>query len=1574
MNARIIYSLSLAILIALLPTAGAQEANGDLSRAQALLTAGKYGSAAEAFTRIIALAPESSPAYHGRGIARIDLKNYADAITDFDRALALDPSDSIGYNERGYAKMRMGDLKGALPDYARCIALDPNYAPVHTNRGILLRTSGDAQGAMQDFNRALAIAPGNERALTERASLKLGMGDSAGAMADGNVIIRADPKNAGAYFNRGLARERFGDPVGAVADYQKALALGPTMTAARTRMKALQASLNGTATGVRAPVSPGTTAGNPPQSTLSQASRVSAGKGMAAAAAMASTPRSAAPPSLALQGSAPSAARTAAPLPQVGVAAAPPPAFLPSASSGNSRVLAPFKGYAEAAPCAQPQTLQGVPWRPDASATPGAVGSAQLGQYQALLRHTMEGLRVLYGPLAPAEEKNFDAFWAPYFDHPTKEALDYFQKITPLLDDMTVTLSNLDGLLPGMGEALQGTMLSGGDPSSGAVHVAAAQVQRVKVERARLDDLSKKIAALGNPPNPLAAECAAGQRHRKAVLTEDLLTLVKKARTFSFKAGQGSKRLDGYMNGDAMGLFQDIGIQKVTDWSWVGPEFSYAEQNNGDIANFEAPTEGHGGSRCEVTGTLSPDGKTVENLRFRRWDREYPSGAMQAGEPHLAADLEIANIPLQNAATNPDWSEITYAVEGAASGKSIVRLETSQKPVSGSSDGITITFKVGYKPGDQESRQKVGASLRSVMSTIQALNSNEDSQGTAVSASTEGSAAAAPAQPPKVDPANDPKVNAEAIADHLALADQTRRQADSWAADARNEKDSTRQKEMQARAAAMYANAQSERDTAESLRTGTIVHTPTDWDQQQHQAFVGKINAELTTFNAENKLLANLPKVGDMVAGLEGQVLRKKMEQDITEAVQSPDAVRKLAAIYARVQDKVIDQGQQQIADAQDKVDRWEHRITIAENVEKAAGLSVTVGALWAPAEVGTLALGYAGLTGFAEGGLKGATVAVVRSVNSRADAIISAYEGATKIDPATGQPGGAMGAIEGALWSIGTNAAMEKIGGQIQKAKAEYVAAQKAANAPVEKAGAANSLAQQAAGGAGVAPMSRAGEGRLTEFDFKTPEQRYKTQLEAATTPEAQAAVSQKYAIQEKRAAMGAEKDAAMQRADDAVRQGADPEKAKEQYSQDLKVIDAKYAAQETRNQEHQEVMKDLGFDPSYDGTNKDIMLTGGKPKTAESDMDFAPVGRTPHEAYQKGVAYTEALKKRHHNIDEYGDRWIDTTSDITIWKPGFGADKPGSSSFDAEVIFGSLPNSDKFGTKGGVDWTSLGYTDDPWGAVLANAGKAAGAGLGNGRQPDLHVIGKSASKALEILAQHDIPIKVDPKLQGQIDALRNHMTPPQAGVVDLGVDQATRDKQVKSFMDKVQTLMGQAIALARDKSEANAQTSERRAAISTPDQAVEILSKVQAYRASDKAAMDTIAEAAPRLAAEMGRSATPAKMEPSDPALGLNVGGLTRALELTRESDDAAPPPPADASDPAFKDLGRRCKQAAQTATAKLAAAKPGSDEARYLADLKTALEQGGTNPAEAVRTVRGLSGTELAVVLAQLGAPAK
>jgi hypothetical protein len=173
------------------------------------------------------------------------------------------------------------------------------------------------------------------------------------------------------------------------------------------------------------------------------------------------------------------------------------------------------------------------------------------------------------------------------------------------------------------------------------------------------------------------------------------------------------------------------------------------------------------------------------------------------------------------------------------------------------------------------------------------------------------------------------------------LAEQSRAGAERWAADAAKEKDPDRRKELDARAANMYADAQSERDIADSLRTGTMVHTRTQWDEQQHQAIVSNIKTELAVFDAENKLLADIPKVTDMVAGADGVQLREQVQQDITDAINSPDPLKKLAAIYSKVQDKVVNQGQQEIAAAQARMDMWDRRVTVAENVEMAAGLGV---------------------------------------------------------------------------------------------------------------------------------------------------------------------------------------------------------------------------------------------------------------------------------------------------------------------------------------------------------------------------------------------------------------------------------------------------------------------------------------------------------------------------------------------------------------------------------------------------------------------------------------------------------
>lgn len=1582
------------------------EAYGNRGNAYGAL--GMYDKDIADQTTALKISPNYSLAYNGRAWAFYMKNMYAEAIADTTRSLELNKKNADAYRNRGSAYYRTGKYELSIQDLDQAIALEPGNANFYRLRGRTYLKTGAYDKALVDCIKSIEINPNAAPAYSHKGDAHLARGEFDLAIKAYDRSIELDPKQAylDSYFGRGKALKEKGKDQEAIENLKKAVEYDPGNEAYKKELAAL-----GGETSVLEAIA------QAPAELFSGGS----GSGMNAAAASGA------------------------------------PATSSSGFSGEgARVLTPFSGYAVADICNQVSARpSGVPWR-EGGAETGTVTAAQTGQYESMLRHTRQGLRLFYGTMTPEEENSFDAFWAPFFDHPTPAALDYFQKINPLLDEMAETLKNLEGLLPEFGEALQGTLITGADPSSGAPYVARATYESVKVERTKLEDLAKRIAALGNPPNPLAAKCAARARHRKAVVPaapagdfdellgmwqgvfkidrswmpvqddkrdisqtkeefyinqkrdpsmseDEYYTLQERPEVFYFfkvtrpltgneeiealKAKQAAQTLEDY------GLFYDPKTQLVTyyimvsTWRESGMQGAFVirgvRKKNGVYESYNIfrtdPVILAAFEPKNLSGSCSitPNGNELDiSMNYFKGTVSRTQGPLQGFTPE---DLErkkseLSTVDAAETAALQAWNAATTQVERD-------RLHAQRTYLNQKSFLVKAwTLEIGEylqnlevssfvynvetpKYIEEWNNGRAGGKVMPKDYTycfVGRLNELffENGDSAQVSEMIKKTSAATPQKPVqtkapvKVDPENDPKVIKEAIDQHMALAEQIRKDAARWAGDADKETNDDRKKELLKRAGEMRANAQAEQDVADSIRTGTLVHTRTEWDDQQHQALIGSIQKELAVFSAENKLIANIPKVGDMIAGAEGVQIREQIQQQISEAIKSPDAVQKLAAIYGGLQTKVINQGEQQMASEQAKVEMWDRRIAVAEGIQSAASTGIMLATIWSPTTLGSLALGYAGASGFAEDGVKGATVAVVRSVSSKADAVISAYEGATKIDPATGQPGGAWGAMEGALWSIGMNKGMEIIGGRIQKAKAQYA------------------LANQAAGGKGVKPVARATqEGRLKEYDFKTPEERYKTEFESAKTPEQKNAVNQKHAVQAEREAMHQEGESALKKAEDGVRSGADPAKAKEQYNKDLNAINEKYAAKETRNQEHKEVMEKLGFDPQ-----KDIKPTGSDPKTAASDIDLTPQGATPHEAYQKGKKYTEAMKEKGHNIEEYGDRWVDTTTDATIWKPGFGNDKPGSSSFEAEVIFGTMPHSDKFGTKGGIEWTSseTHTTADPLGAVLANTGKAVGAGLGNSHPKDLHTVGKSAVKAAEAAG-----IDVDPPLKAQIDALKAHKTPEQAGVVDLGADQATKDKQIQTFLGKVQSLMGSAYREAKAKSDTNMKDLEAQAkAAGQSDEGYKIRTQVKAYQAGNDAALTTISKVSPGLVAHMDPAAKAADLVPELSGAGagnLNLGGLAKELTSSRESASQAPPLAANSKDPAFAGLDKRCEEGAKRVAAKLAAAKPGSEDAQYLKELKTALEQGAKDPAQAVRSVRGVSGTELAVVLAQLGVPA-
>jgi tetratricopeptide (TPR) repeat protein len=182
----------------------------------------------------ILLDPDSSNAYGSRGLLKYEAtQDTAGALADYDRAIALaaedpDPNESSkAYNGRGLIKLQSGDEAGATADIDRAIAIDPTYGTPYLTRG-LLRSQKSPTLALADYDRAIQLEPNLPEAYILRGLFKEGqLNDLAGARADYDRVIQLKPKRAQAYRLRAQIKERQKDFQGALGDYGQAIANEP---------------------------------------------------------------------------------------------------------------------------------------------------------------------------------------------------------------------------------------------------------------------------------------------------------------------------------------------------------------------------------------------------------------------------------------------------------------------------------------------------------------------------------------------------------------------------------------------------------------------------------------------------------------------------------------------------------------------------------------------------------------------------------------------------------------------------------------------------------------------------------------------------------------------------------------------------------------------------------------------------------------------------------------------------------------------------------------------------------------------------------------------------------------------------------------------------------------------------------------------------------------------------------------------------------------------------------------------------------------------------------------------------
>ena len=147
-------------------------------------------------------------------------------------------------------------------------------------------------------------------------------------------------------------------------------------------------------------------------------------------------------------------------------------------------------------------------------------------EYNTAVSVAFESLRLIYGDMSEQDAEQFLEMWAPLFDNPTQEIIDYLNKLNPLLSQFIVaretymnSVENVQLLALDANEAVE---WDDKEAFKSAMFEARLYAGTVKQLEAAMLEIAKRIQALGNPPNPLEARAEARRRYNRAFPSKEI--------------------------------------------------------------------------------------------------------------------------------------------------------------------------------------------------------------------------------------------------------------------------------------------------------------------------------------------------------------------------------------------------------------------------------------------------------------------------------------------------------------------------------------------------------------------------------------------------------------------------------------------------------------------------------------------------------------------------------------------------------------------------------------------------------------------------------------------------------------------------------------------------------------------------------------------------------------------------------------------------------------------------------------------------------------------------------------------
>lgn len=163
-----------------------------MNRGNELVKAGRYTEAVDAFSEAVRLNPQSSDAYVARGNARRAQKDFTAAMADYDAAVNLKPGDNDLLITLANVKTDMRRYDEAIADLGMILASDPNNLDAIVSRGYARKQLKDYPGAKADFEKALTLSPNHRFA--SRMLQSLGSSGQAPAPQQTQIKSLSAPK------------------------------------------------------------------------------------------------------------------------------------------------------------------------------------------------------------------------------------------------------------------------------------------------------------------------------------------------------------------------------------------------------------------------------------------------------------------------------------------------------------------------------------------------------------------------------------------------------------------------------------------------------------------------------------------------------------------------------------------------------------------------------------------------------------------------------------------------------------------------------------------------------------------------------------------------------------------------------------------------------------------------------------------------------------------------------------------------------------------------------------------------------------------------------------------------------------------------------------------------------------------------------------------------------------------------------------------------------------------------------------------------------------------------------------